>query len=159
MSIPEYKTILYATDMGQHMRPAFLHAISLAQHYQAKIIMMHVAEPLGSTGMAVLELYMEDKIDSFHKDDMKRILADMKKRLKAFHRDELGDESELVAKVAVVSGHPAEEIARYAAANDADLIVVGTHTGEKFDSVFLGSTARRLIHISDRPVLVVPVTK
>lgn len=159
MSIPIYKTLLYATDMGQHMRPAFRHAISLAQHYQAKIIMMHVAEPLGSTGMAVLELYMPEKIDSIHKDDMKSILAELKKRLHAFYLEELGDDSELVASVAAVSGHPAEEIARYAAAKDVDLIVVGTHTGDNFGSVFLGSTARKLIHLSDRPVLVVPVNK
>lgn len=159
MSIPIYKTLLYATDMGQHMRPAFRHAISLAQHYQAKIIMMHVAEPLGSTGMAVLELYMPEKIDSIHKDDMKSILAELKKRLHAFYLEELGDDSELVASVAAVSGHPAEEIARYAAAKEVDLIVVGTHTGDNFGSVFLGSTARKLIHLSDRPVLVVPVNK
>ena len=157
MNIPEYKTILYATDMGQHMRPVFRHAISLAQHYQANIIMMHVAEPLGSTGMAVLELYMPEKMGSFHKDDMKSILRDMKKRLHAFYLEELGDDSELVGRVAAVSGHPAEEIAKYAADKNADLIVIGTHTGDKFDSVFLGSTARKLIHICDRPVLVVPV--
>jgi nucleotide-binding universal stress UspA family protein len=157
MNIPEYKTILYATDMGQHMRPVFRHAISLAQHYQAKIIMMHVAEPLGSTGMAVLELYMPEKMDSIYKDDMKSILRDMKKRLQAFNLEELGDDSELVASVATVSGHPAEEIAKYATARAADLIVIGTNTGDKFASAFLGSTARKLIHICDRPVLVVPV--
>ncbi|MCP4981041.1 MAG: universal stress protein [Gammaproteobacteria bacterium] len=157
MSIPKYKTILYATDMGQHMRPVFRHAISLARHYQAGIIMMHVAEPLGSTGMAVLELYMPDKIDSIHKDDMKSILSEMKKGLHAFYQEELGNDSGLVTSVAAVSGHPAEEIAQYATTKDADLIVIGTHTGDKLGSVFLGSTARKLIHISDLPVLVVPV--
>ena len=159
MSIPVYKTLLYATDMGQYMRPVFLHAISLAQQYQANIIMMHVAEPLGSTGMAVLELYMPGKVASMQREDMKDILGDMKKRLEEFYLEELGEDSELVANVAVVSGHPAEEIVKYAAAKNADLIVVGTHTGDKIDSVFLGSTARKLIHISDLPVLVVPVNK
>jgi len=157
MSIPKYKTLLYATDLGKHMRPVFRHAISLAQHYQANIIMMHVAEPLGSTGMAVLELYMPEKIDSIHKDDMKSILSELKRRLHAFCHEELGDDSELVTIVAAVSGHPAEEIAKFATTKDVDLIVVGTHTGDKFDAVFLGSTARKLIHLSDRPVLVVPV--
>jgi hypothetical protein len=106
MNIPEYKTILYATDMGQHMRPVFRHAISLAQHYQANIIMMHVAEPLGSTGMAVLELYMPEKMGSFHKDDMKSILSDMKKRLHAFYLEELGDDSELVGRGGAGGGPP-----------------------------------------------------
>ena len=159
MSIPSYKTLLYATDLGQHMRPVFRHAISLAQHYQANIIMLHVAEPLGSTGEAVLELYMPGQTAKFHDEEMKSILAAMKKRLEAFHVEELGDDSTLVSSVAVVSGHPAEEIARFAEVKNVDLIVVGTHTGNKFSSAFLGSTARKLIHISERPVLVVPVNE
>jgi hypothetical protein len=31
-TLPEIKTILYATDLGRYMRPVFRHAISLAQH-------------------------------------------------------------------------------------------------------------------------------
>ena len=159
MSIPTYKTILYATDMGKHMRPVFRHAISLAEKYQAHIIMLHVAEPLGTTGMAALELYMPDQMDSFRKDDLKILLSTMKKRLEAFNAEELGEESELVSSVAVVSGHPAEEIAKFAVAKDVDMIVVGTHTNDSLSSLFLGSTARKLIHVCDRPVLVVPWKK
>lgn len=159
MSIPSYKTILYATDMGKHMRPVFRHAISLAEKYQAHIIMLHVAEPLGATGMATLELYMPEQMDNFRKDDLKSILSTMKKRLEAFNIEELGKDSDLVSSVAVVSGHPAEEIAKFAIAKNVDLIVVGTHTNEGFSSFFLGSTARKLIHVCDRPVLVVPWKK
>jgi nucleotide-binding universal stress UspA family protein len=159
MSIPTFKTLLYATDLGKHMRPAFRHAIGLAQQYQAKIIMLHVAEPLGNTGRAVLELYMPNKVANFEQNEMKEILSKMKKRLEDFNLEELGKDSKLVSNVVVVSGHPAEEIQKYAASKDVDLIVVGTHTGDGFGSGFLGSTARKLINISDRPVLVVPVKK
>ena len=159
MSVPSYKTILYATDMGKHMRPVFLHATSLAQKYEANIIMLHVAEPMGTTGMAALELYMPDQMDNFRKDDLKSILASMKKRLEAFNIEELGEDSKLVSNIAVVSGHPAEEIAKFAAAKAVDMIVVGTHTNDSIGSFFLGSTARKLIHLSDRPVLVVPGEK
>jgi nucleotide-binding universal stress UspA family protein len=159
MSLPAYKTILYCTDMGKHMRPVFKHAISIAQHYEANIIMMHVAEPLGNTGIAALELYMPGKAASFQNDKLKSILATMKKRLEAFHVEELGDESDLVSKVVVVSGHSAEEISKFAKQKNVDLIVVGTHTSDGFGSGFLGSTARKLIHIIDRPVLVIPWKK
>ena len=57
-ALPEIKTILYATDLSRHMRPVFRHAISLAQHLNAKIIMLHVVEPLGSTGEAVISAYL-----------------------------------------------------------------------------------------------------
>lgn len=159
MSIPTFKTILYATDLGKNMRPAFRHAISLAQHYQAKIIMLHVAEPIGNTGMAVLELYVPDMSDDFEQEELRGILKKMEKRLENFYTEELGKDSELVSDVAVVTGRPAEEIKKYAAANDVDLIVMGTHTTSGFGASLLGSTARKLINISDRPVLVVPVGK
>lgn len=158
MSIPTFKTILYATDLGEKMRPAFRHAISIAQQYQAKIFMLHVAEPLGSTGMAVLDLYAPDKVD-FENIELREILDQMEARLEEFCAEELGEDSHLISKVAAVTGQTAEEIDKYAKAKDVDLIVMGTHTSDSLGSALLGSTARKLIHISDRPVLVVPVNK
>ncbi|TVT59724.1 MAG: universal stress protein [Sedimenticola thiotaurini] len=157
MSIPTLKTILYATDLGKNMRPAFRHAIGLAQQYQAKIIMLHVAEPIGNTGMAVLELYVPDMSDDFEHEELREILTKMEKRLEDFYIEELGEDSDLVSDVTVVTGRPAEEIKKYATAKDVDLIVMGTHTNSSFGAALLGSTARKLINIIDRPVLVVPV--
>ncbi|MGB5251498.1 MAG: universal stress protein [Sedimenticolaceae bacterium] len=159
MAIPRFKTILYATDLGKNMRPVFRHAISVAEQYQAKIIMLHVAQPLGATGKAALELYSPKKGKSLEHDAMKEILEKMQKRLEKFQRDELGEDSTLVGKVVAVVGEPAEKIWKFAASEDVDLIVVGSHTGGGFGSGFLGSTARKLINMSDRPVLVVPVKK
>ena len=159
MSIPTFKTLLYATDLGKNMRPAFRHAIGLAQQYQAKIIMLHVAEPIGSTGMAVLELYAPEMTEDFEHEELRGILSKMEQRLKDFYTEELGDDSELVSDVAVVTGHPAEEIQKYAEAKGVDMIVMGTHTNTSFGSGLLGSTARKLINISTRPVLVVPIKK
>lgn len=159
MSIPTFKTILYATDQGKRMRPVLRHAISLAQHYQAKIIMLHVTEPIGNTGMAVLELYVPDMGEDFEQEELKGILAKMEERLEKFYADELGKHADLVSDVAVVTGRPAEEINKYAAEHDVDLIVMGTHTSDSFGASLLGSTARKLVNISDRPVLIVPVKK
>ena len=159
MSIPTFKTILYTTDLSENMRPAFRHAISLAQQYHANIIMLHVAEPIGSTGMAVLELYAPDKDIDFGHTELQGILNQMKKRLKDFYTEELGEDSNIVSDVAVVAGHPAEEIQKYANVKNVDMIVMGTHTNTSFGSGLLGSTARKLINISDRPVLVIPFNK
>lgn len=156
MSIPTFKTILYATDLGKKMKPAFRHAISIAHQYQAKIIMLHVAEPLGATGMAVLDLYAPDKVD-FENLELREILDQMEERLEKFGAEELGEDVHLISRVAAVTGQPAEEINRYAIEKDVDLIVMGSHTSDSFGSALLGSTARKLINIADRPVLVVPV--
>ncbi|GAA0309715.1 universal stress protein [Rhodovulum strictum] len=53
-------------------------------------------------------------------------------------------------------GKPAEEIARLAAAQDSDLIIVGKHGQNRLQSMVIGSTAAHLCEIARRPVLMVP---
>lgn len=56
---------------------------------------------------------------------------------------------------AVVQGKPAEEVVAYAAANDVDLIVVGTLGRGAIGKAFLGSVADKVIRLAECPVLVV----
>ena len=51
---PEISTILYASDLGQQTHTVFRHAITIARQYNAKIIMMHVVEPIGETARSVI---------------------------------------------------------------------------------------------------------
>jgi nucleotide-binding universal stress UspA family protein len=57
---------------------------------------------------------------------------------------------------AVLEQDPAEGLIALAAERDARLIVVGTHGESLLKAALLGSTAYKLLHITDRPVLVVP---
>jgi nucleotide-binding universal stress UspA family protein len=61
------------------------------------------------------------------------------------------------AEVHLVEGKPSEEIARLAAENDIDLIVVGKHGQGWVESMTIGSTAANLCEIARRPVLTVPL--
>ena len=159
--IPKIKTILYATDLGKRMRPVFRYAISLAKQYEARIEMLHVVEPLGPTGQAIVDLYLPKKVAAEIRDEgFRKILDTMRYRLDAACVDELGEDSgkhPLISDLAVVTGSPAKAILQEAHDRKADLIVVGTHTDRSPGGALLGSTARKLTHISDIPVLVVPV--
>ena len=55
----------------------------------------------------------------------------------------------------LVGGNPAEGIANAAKEHDADEIVVGSHGFEKLRSA-LGSVSHDLLHVADRPVIVIP---
>jgi len=55
-----------------------------------------------------------------------------------------------------VARAPAEALVALADERDARLIVVGTQGESPIRSALLGSTPHKLLHISDRPVLVVP---
>jgi nucleotide-binding universal stress UspA family protein len=68
---------------------------------------------------------------------------------------EAGSEVETV----IVEREPAEALVKLAEERDARLIVVGTRGESPIRGALLGSTAHKLLHIADRPVLVVPVDR
>ena len=57
----------------------------------------------------------------------------------------------------VVEQAPARALVELAAERDARVIVVGTHGESPIKGALLGSTPHKLLQLSDRPVLVVPV--
>jgi nucleotide-binding universal stress UspA family protein len=57
----------------------------------------------------------------------------------------------------VVEKDPAHGLVELAAKREARAIAVGTRGESPFVGALIGSTAHKLLHFSDRPVLVVPV--
>src|SRR6266567_3830751 len=55
-----------------------------------------------------------------------------------------------------LSGHAAREIVDDAVEHDAGVIVMGSKGKGDLAGLVLGSTAHKVIHLTDRPVLVVP---
>lgn len=53
-------------------------------------------------------------------------------------------------------GEPANRLASFAEAQDADLLVIGQRGAGVVERIMVGSVADRLVHISKMPVLVVP---
>ena len=156
---PEISTILYATDLGEQTRPVFRHALAIAKLYNAKIIMMHVVEPMGETTKQVVSMYLLKEItEEMQKETMKNLLAKMKDRLRKFYEDECDDEKicSNVKQILVVAGKPSEEILRVSEEEKVGMIIVGKSTRKVRDVRVMGSTARRVSRIANVPVLVVP---
>jgi len=156
----QIKTILYATDLGNHMRPVFRRAIHLARIHGAHIIMLHVMEPLTGTGQTVIDIYLSDKKrEQMQHDGMRKVLDTMRKRIDKFYTDEMGEtpeESALVSDVVVHIGRAGDEIPRQAEDKGADLVVMGTCSHGLLGRGLVGSTAARVIQTCRVPVLVVP---
>lgn len=159
-SILDIKTVLYATDMGSHMRQVFRHAVSFAKKYDARMLMVHVMEPLNDMAQAVISSYLsEDTAKKVQKDDMEEVFNKMKERLQKFSEEELGatsSEESQVQEIIVVSGSPSEEIIRVAKEHSADMIVMGKSSRSLFGNVVMGSTTRRVTKYSEVPVVVIP---
>ena len=60
-------------------------------------------------------------------------------------------------EAAVVNARPSEALLTVAADRGARMIVVGTHGEHPLTGAVLGSVPHKLLHLSDLPVLVVPV--
>jgi nucleotide-binding universal stress UspA family protein len=57
----------------------------------------------------------------------------------------------------IIEDAPAKALVELAAERDARVIVVGTRGESPFHGALIGSTAHKLVNLSDRPVLVVPL--
>lgn len=73
------------------------------------------------------------------------------------HAVERAREAGVDTVVELVDERPAEALIDVAARHDASIIVVGTTGESPLRGAMLGSTPHKLLHLSDRPVLCVPV--
>jgi nucleotide-binding universal stress UspA family protein len=89
-------------------------------------------------------------------------LHDYHAALKELANNRLADATELASgegaevEAVIVERRPAEALVALADERDARVIVVGTRGESPIRGALLGSTAHKLLHLSDRPVLVVP---
>ncbi len=156
MSLPEIKTILYTTTLSKYTRPVFRQAVQLANLYKAKIVMLHVVEPIGEMGHALIQNYLpEELIKKMHDEGIDNIKQTMKDRVAKACAEELADLDEKVEvniEHAVIEGNFSDAIVDMADDIDADMIVMGSHNSLGRSS----AVTRHVIKYSKRPVLVVP---
>jgi nucleotide-binding universal stress UspA family protein len=69
---------------------------------------------------------------------------------------EMAEESGDEVEATIVERSPADALVALAGERDARVIVIGTRGESPFRGALLGSTAHKLLHLADRPVVVVP---
>ncbi|HCK81906.1 MAG TPA: universal stress protein [Candidatus Competibacter sp.] len=158
---PQIKTILYTTALSPYTRPVLRFTVELAKQHDAKIVLLHVVEPLSSSVRFLMDNYLSpDKVEELHREATGGILEKFHRRLETFCAEELGstlEQTQVISEIRVVSGVPHEAILREADRCNADLITMGTHAGSNaLGNAVLGSTTRRITLSSRRPVLIVP---
>lgn len=158
--LPRISTILYATDLQEHARGVFRYAVSLARQHQARIILLHVIEPLGGTARSLVKNMMpEGQFDQLRQEGLVRLRQQVAARLQAFCRDELGESPEQadgIASIHIEEGDSAEVILQGVTRFGVDLIVMGTHGRRGLNKMLIGSVATRVVQRSSCPVMLVP---
>ena len=165
----EVKKILYATDLSENARYAFAYAVSLADLYKATITFIHVLpevpDRLDKSVIGYISEERWEEIKSQNVEEAREAISGKRRDHPAI-RDALHQFSEDVNEsregkgfitddIIVVRGNPVEEILKYSEDINCDLIVMGTHGHGTLADAMIGSTARRVLRRSAKPVLVV----
>ncbi|MFT7008560.1 MAG: nucleotide-binding universal stress UspA family protein [Colwellia sp.] len=157
----EINTILYTTDLGQHTRPAFRMAASLAKQHNAKIHFLYVIEPVSANTASLVNSYLpEGTIEDLHQHAVDDLHKEINNRIDTFCLEELdGEEFPGGKPVAdIIEGSPAATIISMAEDKNIDLIVMGSHGHSALNNLFIGSVADKVVNRSTKPVLLVPLT-
>ena len=136
------KKILFPVDFSARSRATAPFVLSMAQRYQAHVVLIHAFEPpppiYGGMNMVYPEIY-----------DFAGIAAEVKQQLVTFAAAEL---PKVEVECVVQQGFAAPVITDYAAENQVDLIVMPTHGYGTFRRALLGSVTAKALHDSNVPV-------
>jgi nucleotide-binding universal stress UspA family protein len=148
---PLFRRILCAADLTQASERTLEVALSLASENDARITLLHVVESLpGETGS---RLYLAvPEIGPLRRDLVEQARAQLRKAVP----DAARDFCSVTERVEV--GSAWSEILRVADEVDADLIVMGAHTGGPLGRMLFGSTSSHVVRRAACPVLVIHET-
>jgi nucleotide-binding universal stress UspA family protein len=137
--------ILVPSDFSECSDAAVRYGVELARKFGATLHLLHVVQdpatqPWAAEGFAVPLL---EAVDQWQKDAKTRLEASIPR----------GDGVTAVVTCTIASPFP--EILRYAAENEIDLIVMGTHGRGGVSHILLGSIAEKVVRRAPCPVLTV----
>jgi nucleotide-binding universal stress UspA family protein len=144
----EIKLILCPFDFSEFSVRAYRHAMSLAEHYRARLVVQHIVEvwrhPSASFA-ATASLYDEY---------CQSLRGNGKEQLQEFVKNHTYNE-EVQPELVVDEGIAPDSILSFAQEQKSDLIVMGTHGLRGFDRLMLGSATDRVMRRAICPVLAV----
>lgn len=140
----QISSILVPTDFSEASKRALKYAAQFAEQFGAKLIVLHVVEPVATPDFAYYPLVMEND----------KAVAAARKQLGAF-AGKLGLAAPLVERALVRHGVAFNEISKAAESLRANLIIISTHGYTGLKHVLLGSTTERVVRHAKCPVLVV----
>jgi len=138
--------ILCPVDFSEYSLKAYEYAQSLAQHYEAKLLLQHVVQPLTST-------YPYDTFPDAINEVFWNLENSAGERLSEMISSHNGNGLEI--QRFVHKGTAPDCILAFAESQSADLIVMGTHGRHGFDHFAMGSVAEKVLRKARCPVLVV----
>lgn len=131
--------VVIGVDGSEASRAALQWGLDFATHHRARVTLLQIADDSFLSERAAFRSESQAVSDRLLKQEIET----------ARNLGFTGD----IDGVAIV-GHPVEEFEKFS--KQADLIVLGDHTGNKASSAFFGSRSVKIAAVSHVPVVVVP---
>jgi len=135
-----YQNMLLPLDGSKEAEKRVDEALSLMKLTEGELTLFHVVDVVPMWGHGIEEDYQ------FRKDRFEKYISGIKSRV----------ESEGVnVKVVTTAGKPADEICKYAAREEVDIVLVSPHGAGGVFNWAVGSVAAKVARQSPKPVLVI----
>ena len=140
--MPRFERILFPVDFSERSRAAAPFVLSMAQRYQAHVVLIHVLQPPPPFYLGMNTIYP----DTY---DFEGLTADLRAELQKFAAAEL---PKVEVTCAVEPGDAAAAISQYCVDEKIDLIAMPTHGYGPFRRALLGSVTAKILHDVNVPV-------
>jgi len=137
-------TIVVGFDDSDGSRAALEHAVGLARRAGYSVTVVFCYEPPATRAGGAL--------------DQKDLLEQLGRELLKKAQEQVAG-SDVTVEGELVDGRPVDGLIAAADEHDAAMIVVGHHGEGPLRGALLGATANKLLHLAERPVLVVPASE
>lgn len=144
----EIKRILWPTDLSDVASQALPYVTSLAEKYNAKVIVLHVMEEVTRFER------LANSLNYSEAQNMREHLWGESTRSLESLCEILEDKCPLFQRQ-VVEGDPGEQILDYIEKQEIDLVIMATHGRTGISRFNYGSVADRVVHHAPIPVLTV----
>jgi nucleotide-binding universal stress UspA family protein len=142
-----FRKILVPLDFSEPSRLGLEYALGFAQEFHATVVLFH---SVSVSPYLMGNRYAAPQIPTLIASEQKSARTEMENLREAISRK--GG----IVETKIALGPPAEQIGKYVRKAGVELIITSTHGRSGLRSVFMGSTAARVVRYATCPVLVVP---
>jgi nucleotide-binding universal stress UspA family protein len=156
----EIKNILVAKDLSKESSRVIRYALELGSKFHAQVHVLHVMPTVDPAVLNMVALTMgADKLAKLNAVNEANLAKETREQLHKIIQEETAlmvEEGLHPPKVEVHHGEPVPMILAVADRLDADMIVLGSHSKGRLHYAFLGSVADKILHKTQRTVVIVP---
>jgi len=164
----EINKILYATDLSENARYAFGYAVSLANLYEAQLVILYVESDDPNVEERLMKHIDKDQWEIIRKQNMadaREVLIGKKKQSETIRQvlnhfcnstaEASGNPLAVMDEIEILAGNPAHEIIALAKDRACDLIVLGSQGQTTSFDKNIGTTAEEVLRKVRIPVMVI----